>query len=191
MDKCDKTDCVDFDIGMYRETYLANCDNCSRNRPDPDRLRDHFLQIADIVDPTEDVPPVETDRPTRIEVQKGVVRDAVEEADTNFDRYNTGLDQKKDNFDTFGKLIANQFLHGGAKYKLKGDKEFTDAICEAFPGTSGIDWILGTCMKYLGRYKNFGREKDLLKIATYMYLLWLKGGFHLNATHDEDIKRSG
>lgn len=109
----------------------------------------------------------------------------------NSDHYNTGLDQKKDHFTAFTKLISNQFMHGGSKYKLKGDKEFTDAICEAFPGTSGVDWVLGTCMKYLGRYKNFGREKDLLKIATYMYLLWLKGGFHLNKEHDEDVKKEG
>jgi len=113
------------------------------------------------------------------------------EVKETYDRCNTGLDQKRDNYDTFSKLIANQFLHGGQKYALKGDKEFTDAICEAFPGETGVDWVLGTCMKYLGRYKNFGREKDLLKVATYMYLLWLKGGFHLKDTHDEDTNKDG
>jgi len=111
----------------------------------------------------------------------------------DFDRYTTGIKQKRENFSTFATLIENQFKHGGDKYATKPDaeKEFTDLICEAFPGDSGIDWVLGTAMKYLGRDKNFGREKDLLKIATYMYLLWLKGGFHLKEDHDEDVKKEG
>jgi hypothetical protein len=106
-------------------------------------------------------------------------------------RKNTGIEIKQENFDTFTELIKNQFWHGGDKYRLSHQvgKEFTDAICESFPGESGVDWVLGTQMKYLGRYKNFGREKDLLKVATYCYLLWLKGGFHLNQTHDQDIER--
>ena len=103
--------------------------------------------------------------------------------------YNTNLKVKKDNFKTFSKLIENQFNHGGEKYKGNGEKEFTDLICESFGGESGVDWVLGTCMKYLGRYKNFGREKDLLKVATYMYILWIKGGHHLATKHDEDIKK--
>ena len=107
----------------------------------------------------------------------------------NLNKYNTGIDQKKKNFNKFCVLVKNQFWHGGDKYKLNEDKEFTDGICECFPGESGIDWVLGTCMKYLGRYKNFGREKDLLKVATYMYIIWLKGGYHLNENHDEDTKR--
>ena len=112
----------------------------------------------------------------------------------NWDKETTGLKQKKDNYPTFSMLIQNQFNHGGAKYASStsnAQKEFTDIICEAFPGDSGVDWVLGTCMKYLGRYKNFGREKDLLKVATYMYILWLKGGFYLNTTHDEDTKKEG
>lgn len=108
------------------------------------------------------------------------------------DKFSTGLEQKRENFPAFIELIRNQFDHGGAKYASGAkDKEFTDLICEAFPGQSGVDWVLGTCMKYMGRYKNFRREKDLLKVATYMYLLWLKGGFHLTPEHDEDTKIGG
>jgi len=108
------------------------------------------------------------------------------------DKCSTGISQKRVNFPAFARLITRQFDHGGDKYatKLK-EKEFTDLICEAFPGDSGVDWVLGTCMKYMGRYQNFRREKDLLKVATYMYILWLKGGFHLNCNHDEDTKREG
>jgi hypothetical protein len=105
--------------------------------------------------------------------------------------HNTNIQTKRDNFTKFAELISNQFEHGGDKYAGNGEKEFTDLICESFPGTGeqGVDWVLGTCMKYLGRYKNFGREKDLLKVATYMYIIWLKGGFHLSENHDEDVKK--
>ena len=103
--------------------------------------------------------------------------------------HNTSIDEKKEHFDKFVELIKNQFWHGGDKYALSDTKEFTDAICECFPGESGTDWVLGTCMKYLGRFKNFRREKDLLKVATYMYIVWLKHGFHLVGEHDEDINK--
>lgn len=106
----------------------------------------------------------------------------------NLNKHNTNIETKKNNIDKFFQLIRNQFEHGGEKYQLNSEKEFTDQICETFPGISGVDWVLGTMMKYLGRYKNFGREKDLLKIATYCYILWLKGGFHLLEQHDEDIR---
>ena len=107
--------------------------------------------------------------------------------------HDTSLDVKKEHFEKFVELLRNQFWHGGEKYALSDTREFTDALCECFPGESGTDWILGTCMKYLGRFKNFQREKDLLKVATYMYLTWLKHGFHLRAddSHDEDTKREG
>lgn len=103
--------------------------------------------------------------------------------------YNTNITEKKEHFDKFVELIRNQFWHGGDKYALSDTKEFTDAICECFPGETGVDFILSTCMKYLGRFKNFGREKDLLKVATYMYICWLKMGFHKLEEHDEDVKK--
>jgi hypothetical protein len=100
----------------------------------------------------------------------------------------TNLKVKKENFPTFSKLIENQFMHAGkTKYQLSEDKEMTDLICEFVPGDSGVDWPLGTILKYLGRFKNEGMEKDLLKIATYCYITWLKMGFHLNREHYEDV----
>jgi len=63
----------------------------------------------------------------------------------------------------------------------------TDWVCEIVPGETGVDWVLGTMAKYIGRFINFKREKDLLKIATYCYIVWLKMGFHLNKDHDEDV----
>ena len=108
----------------------------------------------------------------------------------NLDKCSTNVEQKKKYFSFFVILVKNQFWHGGDKYKLNKDKEFTDGLCEMFPGETGVDWILGTCLKYLGRYKNFGREKDLLKVACYCYILWLKGGYHKleKNKHDEDTK---
>ena len=105
--------------------------------------------------------------------------------------YNTNLKVKEENFEEFAKLVKNQIIHGGEKYKGNNDEEFTDLICRSFPGESGVDWIMGTIMKYLGRYKNFKREKDLLKISAYCYIMWLKGGFFLEDNHDQDIENHG
>lgn len=102
----------------------------------------------------------------------------------------TTVDVKKANFKVFSDLIADQFNHGGGKYFLPGftDREATDVISAVFGGQSEFDWILGTMMKYIFRFKNFQREKDLLKIATYCYILWLKQGNHLLAAHDTDTE---
>lgn len=98
---------------------------------------------------------------------------------------------KAANFAKFASLLESQFAHGGDKYALQGfeDREATDVISSVFGGASEFDWILGTMMKYTFRFKNFQREKDLLKIATYCYILWLKQGNHLNEQHDTDTKR--
>jgi hypothetical protein len=107
------------------------------------------------------------------------------------ERCHTTVEVKAANFDKFANLISNQFKHGGDKYKLPGfpDREATDIISSVFGGESEFDWILGTMMKYLFRFKNFEREKDLLKVATYCYILWLKQGNHLKESHDEDTKK--
>ena len=105
--------------------------------------------------------------------------------------YSTTVETKAKYFNKFSELIGNQFKHGGDKYKLPGfnDMEATDLISKCFGGESELEWILGTMVKYIFRFRNFKREKDLLKIATYCYILFLKCGFHLQDTHDEDTKR--
>ena len=103
--------------------------------------------------------------------------------------YNTSLKEKRENFKSFVELLRSQFEHGGEKYALLEDKEFTDIICEFVPGDTGVDWVLGTIFKYLGRFKNFQRERDLLKISAYCYIMWLKMGYHLQGKHDEDVKK--
>ena len=107
--------------------------------------------------------------------------------------HNTTVKVKKENWKKFTDLMASLILHGGDKYNLAGfeDMEATDMISKVFGGEDGFDWILGTQMKYLLRFKNFHREKDLLKVATYCYILWLKQGNHLKLEHDTDTKKNG
>jgi len=85
------------------------------------------------------------------------------------------------------KLISSQFEFAGEKkYQLAEDKEMTDLVCELVPGKTGVDWIIGTITKYLGRFANTLREKDILKATTYLYIMWLKMGFYLEEKHDKD-----
>ena len=100
---------------------------------------------------------------------------------------NTDVKTKAQHWPIFEKMIRRQFEHGGEKYKLGEDKEITDWVCELSPGETGADWVLLTMEKYIGRYKSFKLERDLLKIATYAYIMWLKMGHHLDASHDEDV----
>ena len=79
--------------------------------------------------------------------------------------------------------------HGGEKYSLGENREATDWVNELRPGKTGIDWIIQTIAKYLARFINFGREKDLLKIGGWGYIAWLKKGFFKNKVHDSDTKK--
>ncbi len=74
----------------------------------------------------------------------------------------------------FEKFILDQLSCGGVKYAHSNTREVTDILVEVY----GIEWLLGTVAKYVYRFKNLGRERDLLKIATYMFILWIKFGFH-------------
>ncbi len=78
------------------------------------------------------------------------------------------------NLEKFYELINSQFTYGGKKYAQTKEKEATDVLFDDF----GKNWLFGTLAKYVKRYKNLGREKDLLKIACYSFIIWLKRGFH-------------
>jgi len=71
--------------------------------------------------------------------------------------------------------IKGQFVYGGTKYAQTKTKEATDCLFDDF----GKNWLFGTLGKYCKRYSNLARERDLLKIACYCFILWLKRGFHL------------
>lgn len=79
------------------------------------------------------------------------------------------------NYKKFIELIKDQFQYGGKKYGLNSQKESTDELFDAH----GASWLFGTCDKYTYRFKNLARERDILKIATYQYILWLKRGFFI------------
>lgn len=81
-------------------------------------------------------------------------------------------------------LLARQFEHGGDKYAFTDEAEWTDVIRQFDPL-----WVHGTMLKYIGRYKAFGRERDLIKIATYCFILWLQDGHHLKDEADDDTGR--
>lgn len=78
--------------------------------------------------------------------------------------------------DKFHELIVDQFSYGGKKYAgSDNERESTDILVEKF----SINWLYGTMAKYCFRYTNLARERDLLKVACYCYILWLKKGFHV------------
>ena len=79
--------------------------------------------------------------------------------------------------------IRNQFIYGGKKYAKTSTKESTDVLFDTF----GQNWLYGTLGKYCFRYSNVGREKDLLKIATYCFIIWLKRGFHLKEEGTKEV----
>ena len=85
--------------------------------------------------------------------------------------------------DTFIGLVSDQFAYGGIKYGLNDKRESTDELFDAH----GKNWLLGTIDKYCYRYTNLQREKDLLKIATYMYISWLKRGFFVPTEKDKGM----
>jgi len=81
-------------------------------------------------------------------------------------------------FNAFLELVRDQFTYGAKKYGLKNvkDRESTDILFDTF----GRGWLFGTICKYVFRFRNLRRERDMLKIATYSYLVWLKRGFFLD-----------
>ena len=80
------------------------------------------------------------------------------------------------NFNTFINLVRNQFEYGGQKYAFNDTRESTDVLFDKH----GKNWLFGTMDKYTFRYINCAREKDILKIATYCFILWLKRGFFID-----------
>lgn len=94
----------------------------------------------------------------------------------------TTVPVKQQHWAAFAKLLEDQFQYGGDKYACSGQRESTDLIVEAF----GVEWVLGTMMKYIMRFKNLQRPKDLLKVATYCYIVYLQMGYHLEDKVDTD-----
>lgn len=83
-------------------------------------------------------------------------------------------------FTKFITLVQDQCNYGGQKYALSGSntRESTDVLVSQF----GVNWLYGTMSKYVKRFRNLARERDLLKIACYCFILWLKRGYHIKET---------
>lgn len=89
----------------------------------------------------------------------------------------------------FFELVKDQFVYGAKKYGIHGKqtRESTDILCDDF-GVQGLLWTIG---KYHLRYETQKREKDLLKIACYIYLLWLKFGYYLTPEGTDYLNDTG
>ena len=85
-------------------------------------------------------------------------------------------------YKTFTNLVRDQFEYGGKKYALQEKRESTDELFDSF----GKNWLLGTMCKYVYRTKNVNRGRDILKLACYCYIIWLKRGFQIIPTGIND-----
>ncbi len=92
-------------------------------------------------------------------------------------------EELKQKITTFTMLVKDQFVYGGKKYALEKKRESTDLLFDDF----GANWLYGTIAKYLFRFQNLQRERDLLKIACYSYILWLKRGFFIDDRREVPI----
>ena len=86
-------------------------------------------------------------------------------------------------YNVFVNLVKEQFTYGGQKYSHSKEKEATDVLFDIY----GKNWLFGTIDKYTFRFKTCKREKDLLKIACYQYITWLKRGFHIDDKREVPI----
>ena len=96
---------------------------------------------------------------------------------------NTGLKTKTKYLPIFVKEIEKQILGGGKRYSISDNKEMTDYICELV----GNDWIIGNILKYCGEYQRTKIKRDLFKIATYAFILWLRD-YEIKEEEDEGEK---
>jgi len=85
------------------------------------------------------------------------------------------MNKNFDNLDKFFELINSQFAYGGKKYAADNTRESTDILFDWF----GFRFSLGNVAKYVFRYGNLKRERDLLKIACYQFIYYMKRGFHM------------
>ena len=79
-------------------------------------------------------------------------------------------------FEEFMKGHVSQWEGGGTRYAYNDEKEWTDVICEKV----GNKWIGGNIIKYAGetynevRQGNKAPEVNLMKIAVYAFIWWIK-----------------
>ena len=85
---------------------------------------------------------------------------------------NTNPKLKEEMWPKFVEACESQWICGGDRYKLGGNKEFTDIVCEV----AGNQWVAGNIVKYVGEINNTEPkpEVNFFKIAVYAFIWWLK-----------------
>jgi hypothetical protein len=98
----------------------------------------------------------------------------------------TSIEERRKHWKTFSRILEEHLS------QKDGNSSFCpeDLVCEALPGETGADWILGNALETILRFRANSKEEDLLKIAALGYVAWLKMGFApKNETHSEPKKR--
>jgi hypothetical protein len=84
--------------------------------------------------------------------------------------------QKLVQFEEFAELMKKLALQGTEKYSgaEAHKKENIDIIPEVLGEEGYINFVLGDLLKRIIRFKNQRRERDLVKMALWAYLLWMR-----------------
>jgi hypothetical protein len=83
---------------------------------------------------------------------------------------------KLSRFEDFIKLTKRLALDGSNKYAAGEPykKEAIEIITDVMGEEGYTNFVLGDLLKRIIRFKNQRRERDLLKIALWSYLLWMR-----------------
>lgn len=86
------------------------------------------------------------------------------------------IPKKLARFEEFTSLMKKLALQGTDKYTgAEIDKKETIDIIPDVLGEEGyVNFILGDLLKRIIRFKNQKRERDLVKMALWTYLLWMR-----------------
>ncbi|MEI9475592.1 MAG: hypothetical protein WCO26_03350 [Deltaproteobacteria bacterium] len=83
---------------------------------------------------------------------------------------------KLSRFEDFVGLVRRLALDGSNKYAGAEAyrKEAIDIIPDILGEEGYVNFVLGDLVKRITRFKNQRRERDLVKIALWTYLLWMR-----------------
>lgn len=83
---------------------------------------------------------------------------------------------KLSRFQEYAGLMKGMALKGTDKYSgVEADRKETIDIIPDILGEEGyVNFVLGDLIKRIFRFKNQRRETDLVKIALWTYLLWMR-----------------
>ena len=84
--------------------------------------------------------------------------------------------EKLARFEEFSTLIRSLALQGTEKYtgSEAEKKENIDIIPDVLGEEGYLSFVLGDLIKRVIRFKNQRRERDLVKMALWAYLLWMR-----------------